>query len=176
MSISSVIIKLKIYKWKKNGLKIGNNVEIERGCSIDPSFPWLVSIGDYVTIAPDVCILSHDASMKYAIKKTKLGRVSIGNNVFIGTKSVILPGVTIGNNTVIGASSVVTSDVPDNSVACGSPARIICTIDDFANKNVQMLSKSIDINREKVLSNYDGYRDEINRRLNVIRYGYIDAY
>lgn len=64
MSISNVITKIKVKKWIKDGLSLGENVKIERGVSIDPSFPWLVTIGNDVTIAPDCLILCHDGSMK----------------------------------------------------------------------------------------------------------------
>ncbi len=50
--------------------------------------------------------------------------VHIGNNVWIGAGSIILPGVTIGDNTVIGAGSVVTKDIPANVVAVGNPCRV----------------------------------------------------
>mgnify|MGYP003372065288 FL=1 len=49
----------------------------------------------------------------------------IGNNVWIGGGAIIMPGVTIGDNVVIGAGSVVTKDIPDNSVAYGSPCRVV---------------------------------------------------
>lgn len=49
----------------------------------------------------------------------------IGNNVWIGGGAIIMPGVTIGDNVVIGAGSVVTKDIPDNSVAYGSPYRVV---------------------------------------------------
>ena len=52
-------------------------------------------------------------------------RIEIGDNVWIGGGAVILPGVTIGSNVVIGAGSVVTKSIPDNSVAVGSPCRVI---------------------------------------------------
>lgn len=53
------------------------------------------------------------------------GPVSIGDNVWIGDKAVILPNVTIGTGAVIGAGSVVTKDIPAYCVACGKPASII---------------------------------------------------
>jgi acetyltransferase-like isoleucine patch superfamily enzyme len=53
------------------------------------------------------------------------GDISIGNDVWIGSHVVVLPGVKIGNSVVIGANSVVTKDVPDFGVAIGSPAKVI---------------------------------------------------
>jgi maltose O-acetyltransferase len=54
--------------------------------------------------------------------------------VFIGAESVVLPGVTIGNNVIIGANSTVTHDIPENSVAAGSPARVICSLEEYLEK------------------------------------------
>jgi len=56
---------------------------------------------------------------------TRIGKIEIGDRVFIGDSSIILPGVRIGSDVVIGAGSVVTSDIPDNSVVYGNPARVI---------------------------------------------------
>lgn len=65
---------------------------------------------------------------------TRIGVVNIGNNVFIGASSTILPGISIGNNVVIGANSVVSRDIPDDSVAIGNPAKVICTYDEFVSR------------------------------------------
>ena len=56
--------------------------------------------------------------------------VHIGNNVWIGAGSVLLPGVSIGDNTVIGAGSIVTRDIPANVVAVGNPCRVLREIGD----------------------------------------------
>ncbi|HWF45366.1 MAG TPA: DapH/DapD/GlmU-related protein [Bryobacteraceae bacterium] len=55
------------------------------------------------------------------------GRIRVGSGTFIGLDCIILPGITIGENCIIGAASVVTRDIPDGSLACGNPARIIGT-------------------------------------------------
>ena len=54
----------------------------------------------------------------------------MGDNVWIGGNTVILPGVTIGNNVVIGAGSVVSKDIPDNMIAVGNPCKVIREITD----------------------------------------------
>ena len=64
----------------------------------------------------------------------KISLVRIGNNVFIGAKTTVLPNVKIGNNVVIGAGSIVTNDIPDNSLAVGNPARVIGSTDDYLKK------------------------------------------
>ena len=106
--------------------------EIIGGCEL--CHCWLIEIGDDVVLAPRVHILCHDASTKIFMNYTKIGRVKIGDRVFIGAESVVLPGVTIGDDVVIGANSTVTHDIPSNSVAVGTPARVICTLDDYIQK------------------------------------------
>ena len=116
------------------GMTVGKNFGRLNGVILDPSHCWLITIGDNVTMAPRVHILCHDASTKGFLGYTKIGRVNIGNDVFIGAESVVLPGVTIGNNVIIGANSTVTHDVPDGVVVAGSPARVICTLEEYLAK------------------------------------------
>lgn len=116
------------------GMRVGKNFDRLNGVILDPSHCWLIEIGDNVTMAPRVHILCHDASTKHFLNYTKIGRVRIRNNVFIGASTVVLPGVTIGNDVIIGANSTVTHDIPDGMVAAGSPARILCTTDAYLQK------------------------------------------
>ena len=87
-----------------------------------------IRIGDYVMIAPNVTIATASHPIEPELRK-RVGQfnipVTIGNNVWIGAGSVVLPGVTIGHNTVIGAGSVVTKDIPANVVAVGNPCRVM---------------------------------------------------
>ena len=124
------------------GMQVGKNFKRLNGVILDPAHCWLIEIGDNVTLAPRVHVLCHDASTKTFLNYTKIGRVTIGNNVFVGAETVILPGVKIGSNVVIGANSTVTHDVPDNSVVVGSPARVIGSLDEYLNKerNQMMMS------------------------------------
>lgn len=137
------------------GMKVGKNFKRLHGVVLDPDHCWLIEIGENVTMAPRVHILCHDASTKKFLNYTKIGRVTIGNNVFIGAESVVLPGVTIGNNVVVGANSTVTHDIPDNSVAVGSPARVICSLDEYIEKE------------RKRLENAPVYGEEYTLRQNV---------
>lgn len=87
-----------------------------------------VHIGDYVMCAPNVTISTtgHPVCGEYRRNGTQFSLpIHIGNDVWLGANCVILPGVTIGNNVVIGAGSVVTHDIPGNSVAVGSPCRVL---------------------------------------------------
>jgi maltose O-acetyltransferase len=124
------------------GMTVGRNFHRLNGVILDPAHCWLIEIGDNVTIAPRVHILCHDASTKGFLGYTKIGRVNIGNNVFIGAESVVLPGVTIGSNVIIGANSTVTHDIPDNSVAVGSPARVISSLDAYLQKEKERMTHS----------------------------------
>ena len=116
------------------GMVVGKNFKRLQGSILDPSHCWLIKIGDNVTLAPRVHILCHDASTKHFLGYTKIGCVTIGNNVFVGTDSVILPNVTIGDNVIIGAHSTVTKDVPSGYVVTGSPARVLCRTDEYIEK------------------------------------------
>ena len=116
------------------GMTVGKNFKRLHGTILDPSHCWLIEIGDNVTFAPRVHVLCHDASTKVFLGYTKIGRVTIGNNVFIGADSVVLPGVTIGNNVIVGANSTVTHDIPEGMVAAGCPARVLCTTEEYLKK------------------------------------------
>lgn len=116
------------------GMTVGKNFKRLHGTILDPSHCWLIEIGDNVTLAPRVHVLCHDASTKVFLGYTKIGRVTIGNNVFIGADSVVLPGVTIGNNVIVGANSTVTHDIPEGMVAAGCPARVLCTTEEYLKK------------------------------------------
>lgn len=115
----------------KRGLKVGAHFNRMGGVLIDPSHCYHITIGDNVTLAPRVHILAHDASTFIFFGKTRAANVTIGNDVFVGAGSIILPGVHIGNRVIIGAGSIVTKDIADNSVAAGNPARVICHIDEY---------------------------------------------
>jgi maltose O-acetyltransferase len=124
------------------GMKVGKNFNRLHGTILDPGHCWLIEIGDDVTMAPRVHILCHDASTKTFLNYTKVGRVTIGDRVFVGAESVVLPGVTIGNDVIIGANSTVTHAIPSNSVAVGSPARVICSLDEYLEKESKRMKDS----------------------------------
>lgn len=123
----------------KRGLKVGQNFVRMPECIIDYPHCYLISIGNNVGLGPRVHILAHDASTKLALGYTKIGLVEIGDNVFIGANSVILPNVKIGNNVIIGAGSIINKDVPDNSVVGGNPAKVICSTYDYIEKNKSLM-------------------------------------
>lgn len=118
----------------KRGMKVGKGFTRQQGCFIDPTHCYLIEIGDDVTLSIRVTLMVHDASTKNATGYTKLGRIKIGNRVFIGANATIMPGVTIGDNAVVGAGSVVTHDVPAGAVVAGVPARQINTTEALSQK------------------------------------------
>ena len=123
------------------GLKIGESskrrMHSPRG--IDSMLPWLIEIGEECIISTGVVILAHDASTAISNGFTKIGRVNIGNHVFIGQDTTILCGVNIGDNVIIGAKSLVSKDIPSNSVYAGNPAKFICTFEEYRMKRQKEL-------------------------------------
>jgi len=144
MIISSIInkIKIRIY-WRRLYKKDQNEWRIEKlrswgarigsGCLIFSmefsTEPYLVDIGNHVVISSGTQLITHDGSVWLFREDypniTNFGRISIGDNTFIGINCIILPNSKIGENCIIGAGSVIRGDIPSNSVALGNPAKII---------------------------------------------------
>lgn len=128
---------------RAQGCKIGQKTRLLCGINSFGTEPYLVEVGEDCLLSTDLRFFTHDGGVKvlnalnYFDGKAmdKIGKIVIGNNCFIGHGAIILPGVTIGDNVIVGTCAIVTKDVPSNSVVAGVPARTICTIDDFYNKN-----------------------------------------
>lgn len=138
---------------KKDGLVYGKNFHAQEGTIIDPGHCWLIEIGDNVTLAPRVHILAHDASTKIPLGYTKIGKVKIGNNVFIGAGSTILPGVTIGDNVIIGSMSLVTHDLLRGGVYAGNPCVKIMDYNDFVEKHKKNMISSPSFDESYIIGN-----------------------
>ena len=114
------------------------------------SEPYLITVGSHCQITWGVKLLTHGGGQvlrdKYPDFDT-FGKVVIGNYVYIGTGSLILPGVTIEDNVLVAAGSVVTKSIPKGCVVAGNPARFICTIDEYREKN-----KRYDLKSKKMTS------------------------
>lgn len=110
-------------------ISIGNNTYIGEYSTLQSSEGASIVIGDNCAISHYVSIytLSYSANavLRGDMKTNKKGDVTIGNGCWIGMRVFIKEGVKIGNNCVIGANSVVTSDIPDNSLAIGVPAKVV---------------------------------------------------
>lgn len=132
-----------VERLRKKGMRIGQRTIFfhPQSCVIDETRPWLIEIGDDVQITHGVSILTHGydwAVLKgvYGEVLGSAGKVTIGNNVFVGMNTTILKGVTIGNNVIIGAGSLVNRDIPDNCVAAGNPVRVIMSLEEYHEKRV----------------------------------------
>lgn len=123
----NVIIKRCAYFGKGIGIRIGNNSQLGTNCVV----PADISIGSDVIMGPDVIIygVSHEFSrLDIPIRlqgATKTRAPSIGDDVWIGTRAIIMPGIRIGSHSIIGAGSIVTHDVPEYAIVAGVPARVI---------------------------------------------------
>lgn len=110
-------------------ITVGEGFYANHGCTIlDVN---KVEIGNNVMLGPNVSIFTatHPIDFKTRISGLEMGYpIKIGNNVWIGGGSIILPGVQIGDNSVIGAGSVVVKSIPKNCVAVGNPAKVIKNI------------------------------------------------
>jgi len=130
--IRSFLIKVGIIEEKKILYKIGNMKQ--HNAQIDTLIPQMVEIGDNFTSAPGAIISAHDASTYKHVREYRIEKVIIGNNVFLGANSVILPGVHIGDNVIVGAGAIVTKDIPANKVVAGNPAKIISDVNSYMRK------------------------------------------
>lgn len=124
-----------IEHYRKNGALIGNNVRTFS--PINSAEPYLIEIGDNVTISSNVNFITHDNSVSKVLENVTdtFGKIVVGDNCFIGLGSILLPGIIIGDNTIIAAGSVVTKSFKEgNCVIGGNPARFICTTEEYAVK------------------------------------------
>ena len=142
------------------GVKVGSDVRfigLEANGEQFGGEPYLIEIGDHVTITAKVLFINHDGGMWVFRKKEPnlniFGRICIGNNCFIGVGAIILPGVEIGDDCVVGAGSIVTKSIPAGSVAAGIPAKIICTVEEYYQKN-KLLMDSTQFQSNKAKKNY----------------------
>ena len=127
-------------------------VKIGEGCRIYTSSfgiePWLISIGDRVTITNGVQFITHDGATWLVRdekgRRYRLAPIEIGNDVFIGVNSIILPGVRIGNRVIVGTGSVVNRSIPNNCVVAGVPARFIRTFDEYERRGLAEFRSNAD--------------------------------
>lgn len=114
------------------GVTIGNDCRI--ATRFFGSEPYLINIGNHVQITKGVRFATHGAGWVFRSKYPTFdvfGKIVVGNNVYIGNNSIILPGVTVGDNVIIGAGSVVTKSILGGSIVGGNPAKVIGRINDL---------------------------------------------
>ncbi|MBF6648735.1 DapH/DapD/GlmU-related protein [Methylobacter sp. BlB1] len=163
------ILKLLAYKFlspnsyaKFIGVKFGSNCKFRT--KYFGTEPYLIEVGDNVQTSSNVYFINHDGGVGVLrnlykdLKKTDLiKRIIIGNNVFIGFNVTILLGTKIGNNVIVGAGSVVKGELMSNSVYAGVPAKYICSIDSYKEKNSRFFLNTFSIEpvkKEEILRGF----------------------
>lgn len=122
-----------------SGVKFGKNCHFNTRSF--GSEPFLIEIGDNFYTSKGVNFVTHDGSVNVLrnlypeYKEADLfGQIKIGNNVFVGINTTILPNTLIGDNVIVGAASLVKGQLKSNSVYAGVPAKYICSIKDYLEK------------------------------------------
>lgn len=139
------------------GVKIGNHCLIStRNWSTEP---YLITIGNYVQVTEDVYFFTHGGGNTVRqIDPTfdAFGKITIEDWAYIGAGSMLMPGVTIGEGSLIAAGSIVTKSVAPHTVVGGNPAKVICTIQEYYDRNkkynIGTKGKSYQEKKEIILS------------------------
>ena len=128
-----------------SGVKLGENCIIAESVDFG-SEPYLITIGNHFYSSDNVKFITHDGSvnvLRNLYEKLKnadlIGKIIVGNNVFLGVDVVVLPGTEIGDNVIVGAKSIVKGILNENSVYAGIPAKYVCSIEEFKNKNLSKI-------------------------------------
>lgn len=160
-------------KLRDLGMHIGEDVLLPPSTFIDVSHCFLISIGDHCGFGPDCLILAHDAQMDEFLDAARLGRVIFHPSCHIGARTVILPGVELGPRTIVGAGSVVSKSLPADTVCAGSPAKVICSLDEYLERHRQRMTERETFDYMK----YDlNFIDESGRRKMIEAVAQRDAY
>ncbi len=138
--IANLRVRLKRLYYIIQGAEINKSTYISPQAYIDTHKPGKVIIGQNCYITRNVVILCHSDTKRGGPlgiwnengdeDKRIIGNVQIGDNVFIGVNSVIMPGVKIGDNVIIGALSLVNKDISNGKIVAGNPAKVIHSISD----------------------------------------------
>lgn len=126
------------WRWQRlreRGMHIGDDVYLPGSTWIDDSFCHLISIGDHCGFGPGCYLLAHDAQMDEFLDAGRIGRIVIHPSCHIGLGTIILPNVEIGPRTLVGAGSVVSRSLPPDTVCAGSPAKVVCTLEEYLDKH-----------------------------------------
>lgn len=126
------------HRARKAGVKMGE----ENYISSDfwAGEPYLITIGSHCQITNGVKIFTHGGGAAVRLRYPRFdcfGKVVIGDYVYLGNNATVMPGVSIGNNVLVAACSVVTKSIPSNVVVGGNPASILCTINEYIERNLQ---------------------------------------
>lgn len=144
-------------------------------CSIQPDA--YIAEGKYIKMGNNVRLSSchlfvHDGVINmlmkaYPVKIDAVGKIEIGNNVFVGHGATVLRNVVVGDNVVIAAGALVANDVPSNSVVGGIPAKFICKTEELVAK---LQNESIELPWYQLIQSREGGYDPImEKELHKIR-------
>lgn len=129
VAYSSLHPDLTINMQRARGVTIGQGCHIAPYVLIDLMYPHLITIENNVGIGSNSMIFAHvNPTANLILKQTyprRTNNVTIKSGAWINPGCIITPGITIGANSIIAVGSVVTSNIPDNCVAAGNPARVI---------------------------------------------------
>lgn len=143
-------LELKLYNehtraiyWRKKGVQIGENVRILTDLFLTE--PYLIRIGNHVTLAGGVTFLNHDGAVWLFREEfpnlQRFGTIIIEDNCFIGQNVLLLPGIKIGPDAIVAAGAVVNTDVPPGTIYGGVPARQLSTVEGYKQKIIPVWSK-----------------------------------
>ncbi|YCM42402.1 acyltransferase [Verrucomicrobiaceae bacterium 227] len=122
-----IIVKDRCYFGDGTRLSVGDRSQLGQNSRLN----GLITIGNDVLMGPDIVMMAtshafqnpdHLINLQGAAEERE---IVIGDNVWIGTRAIILPGVTVGSHSIVAAGAVVTKDVPEYSIVGGNPARVI---------------------------------------------------
>lgn len=149
--------------FRSRGVEIGEDVEIF-GANLFTfgSEPYLVSIGNQVTISHNVDFITHDGGLRIARVRYPnaylYGRIQVADQCFIGAHCILLPGAKIGAGSVIGSGSIVTGEIPSGVVAIGVPAKPVKSAEEYIQEKRHLWVDTRGLTR-------DAKRELLRRRL-----------
>lgn len=143
--VNAYLRKFDSVRWARRiGVKVGEHTAISPDTHF-PGEPYLVTIGSHVQVTRAVSFYTHGGGnvVRRQIPDFDcFGKIVIEDWAYIGSQSLIMPGVTIGEGALVAAGSVVTKSVPPRTVVGGNPARVLCTIDEYIERNKKYNTKS----------------------------------
>jgi acetyltransferase-like isoleucine patch superfamily enzyme len=158
--------RIKFLRYK--GVRIGEKCTVITKSQNFGTEPYLVKIGNNVTITHGVIFITHDGGTRLFRDEfpdmnpygNVFGPIELGNNVFVGINSLLLPGTKISDNSLVGAGSIVKGCFDPGVVIAGNPGRVICSIDEYIAKVRTQMVHLKSINRTEL-------RSELEKHFNL---------